>query len=57
MRTNKTSVSTSKLPYPLKKMSLIGRKHLSVSKTRYFEISLEIHLKSYQFEFVGYWTL
>ena len=26
MRTNKTSVSTSKLPYPLKKMSIIWQK-------------------------------
>ena len=57
MRTNKTSVSISKLPYPLKKCPLFGRKHLSVAQTGYFEISSEIQLQSYQFEFVGYWTL
>ena len=57
MSTNKTSVSKSKLQYPLKKCALFGRKHLSVAQTRYFEIFLQIHLQSYQFEFVGYWTL
>ena len=57
MRKNKTSELISELKYPLKNMSIIWQKALSVAQTRYFEISLEIHLQSYQFEFVGCWAL